>query len=207
MAPEEELPEAAPAVTDTVEDAAAGGLVNSAGESSGGKKIVSAVEEGRGLVGAGGAAAAPSIGELGPEREVAGLTAETGEKDGREAEIVDTAKTENEENEEEEEYVFQFGTVNLSDEDAAGEDAGLVVAQDTGPEARHSPERFRYRDTSVMEERDEAALATAAQPGPGGGEPASPSAADDDTGARCCDEGDHGGAAESGNDMGYESGG
>ncbi|CAM9979426.1 unnamed protein product, partial [Scytosiphon promiscuus] len=47
---------------------------------------------------------------------------------------------------EEEEYVFQFGTVNLSDEDAAGEDAGLNAPQDAGPEARHSPENLRYED-------------------------------------------------------------
>ncbi|CAM9979497.1 unnamed protein product, partial [Scytosiphon promiscuus] len=48
VAPEEELPEAAPAPVDAAEGAAAGGVVNNAGEFSGGEKVAGAGGEARG---------------------------------------------------------------------------------------------------------------------------------------------------------------
>ncbi|CAM9738864.1 unnamed protein product [Ectocarpus fasciculatus] len=134
VAPEEELP------ADSTEEV----TVKNAREFSGDE--VTGAEEAEEVGKTGGAAAAASSGELGPEREVAGVTTEgTKEGDGAEGGADAGAAVEEEE---EEEFVFQFGTVNLSDEDAAaaGEDAGRDAGSDTAVEARHSPENLRQAE-------------------------------------------------------------
>lgn len=169
VAPEEELPEAAPAPSDTAEEAAAGGLVNNAGKYSGGEKVRGVAEARQ--TGAGGAAATAS-GQLGPECEVAQVTrGGLNKKLEIQEETLLTPNGSNssggeiqeEEGEEEEEYLFQFGTVNLSDDNPA-DDAGLQ-----GVEARDSPENRRYNGNAEDELDEGAATGVGVQTGPNGG--------------------------------------
>lgn len=146
VAPEEEIPEAVPVPTETAEEAAAGGQAKSAGEFSGGEKVVGAGQ----LMdtGAGGAAATASA-VLGPESEVARVTSETGGMDvrmasdaaGREGGMV--VEEDGREEEEAEEFVFQFGTVNLPDDDSAV-DVGGEGGNEEAPRGLDSPENSRY---------------------------------------------------------------
>ena len=192
VAPEEVLPEAAPAPLEPNEEASAGGAVNNAGEFSGGQEVLGAgkkllmgaggaaaptplepTEEalagrvannagefsgGQEVLGAGkkllmgaGGAAAPASAELGPEREIARVTkgdvenadrrvssegakvacGDSVEMRGKPAErederapaIAETMVSGKEVKwEEEEAYVFQFGTVNLPDDDVVARD-------------------------------------------------------------------------------------
>ena len=221
IAPEEELPEVAPVPTESVGDTATGGVVNSAGEFSGGDKVFGAGEEIKGTAGGAGGSAATSSGELAPEREVAGAhpavrlkeeEKETGVAVDGAAAAAAQEEGKEEEEEEEEEYVFQFGTVNLSDEGTAGENAGLDVPQPVGAESRDSPENLRYHDSGVGEDREgDGAAAAAARAGPpDGGEfpSASPPVVTDEAGRFAEDgantnAGDGGGGGSDGADGSY----
>ncbi|CAN0163556.1 unnamed protein product [Ectocarpus sp. 8 AP-2014] len=174
VAPEEELP--ADSAEEGTAAAAAGGVVKNGGQFGGDE--VTGAEEAEEVGKAGGAAAAASSGELGPEREVAGVAPEVAkEGDGAEGGANAGAAVEEEE---EEEFVFQFGTVNLSDDDAAAaeEDAGRDAGSDTAVEARHSPENLRYHGGDVDGELEEAPVVAAAAaesvPRDGDGAPSSP---------------------------------
>ena len=183
---------AAPTPLEPTEEASAGGVANNAGEFSGGQEVLGAGEKLR--MGAGGAAA-PASAKLGPEREIARVTkgdvenadrrvssggakvacGDSVEMRGKPAErederapaIAETMVSDDEaEWEEEEAYVFQFGTVNLPDDDVVARD-GLqfgtvnlpdddVVAKDCfrgeGQEAQGSPESRRYEGGVVEKE-------------------------------------------------------
>ena len=105
---------AAPTPLEPTEEASAGGVVNNAGESSGGQEVLGAGK--KLLMGAGGAAA-PASAELGPEREITRVT--KGEVENADRLVRDDEVKWDEE----EAYVFQFGTVNLPDDDVVANDA------------------------------------------------------------------------------------
>ena len=183
---------AAPTPLEPTEEASAGGVVSNAGEFSGGQEVLGAGK--KLLMGAGGAAA-PASAELGPEREIARVTkgdvenadrrvssggakvacGDSVEMRGKPAErederapaIAETMVSDKEVKwEEEEAYVFQFGTVNLPDDDVVARDDlqfgtlnlpdDDVVAKDgfrrEGQEAQGSPESRRYEGGVVEKE-------------------------------------------------------
>ena len=185
---------AAPTPLEPTEEASAGGVVNNAGEFSGGQEVLGAGK--KLLMGAGGAAA-PASAELGPEREIARVTkgevenadrqvssggakvacGDSVEMQGKPAErederapaIAETMVSDEEVKwEEEEAYVFQFGTVNLPDDDIVAKDGlqfGTVNLLDDdvvanadfrgeGQEAQGSPESRRYEGGVVEKEKN-----------------------------------------------------
>ena len=166
----------APAPLERTEEASAGGVVNNAGEFSGGQEVLGA---GKKLMMGARGAAAPASAELGPEREIARITkgkVENGDRrvsleaakvacgdsvemQGKPAEREDErapaiaeamVRDEEMKGEEEEAYLFQFGTVNLSDDDVVA-NSGL---SGEGQEAQGSPESRRYEGGVVENEDD-----------------------------------------------------
>lgn len=149
VAPEEELPLAAPVPLETTEEGAAEGLVD---------KTVVGVENKR-RDRAGGDLALAN-GELGPEREredaevsreaegliTASESVKQEQQQGRDVGR-DTLGEEvgaGQDEEEEQEYVFQFGTVNLSDDEVVSVVVESVDVPGDMQEAQGSPESRRY---------------------------------------------------------------
>lgn len=149
VAPEEELPLAAPVPLETTEEGAAEGLID--------KPVVGVEDKRRDRV---GGDLALANGELGPERErevaevsreadrfvAASKSVKQEQQHGREIGI-DAQGEEvgaGQDQEEEQEYVFQFGTVNLSDEEVVNVVVESVDVRGDVQEAQGSPESRRY---------------------------------------------------------------